>query len=150
MDAQDGSTDVVEVEASRRRESKVVTGARVRSIDYEAIIEDTVAGFVGNTCDERRKIYWLARSVVWHRLWLLQLPEPIVEAEKLALDFAIGKIERRWGARDAAEEFAAERPIPIDGPEPWVEPSATAIMPSSGTLSRLARSIGVAVALPAI
>jgi tetratricopeptide (TPR) repeat protein len=160
MDAQDGSTDVVEVEASRRHESKVVTGARVRSIDYEAIIEDTVAGFVGNTCDERRKIYGLARSVVWHRLWLLQLPGPIVQAEKLALDFAIGKIERRWGARDAAEEFAAEkdateefaaeRAIPINGPEPWVEPPATAIMPGAGTLTRLARSIGVAVALPAI
>lgn len=166
MDAQDGSTDVAEVEAPHRRESKVVTGARVRSIDYEAIIEDTVAGFVGNTCDERRKIYALARSVVWHRLWLLQLPEPIVEVEKLALDFAIGKIERRWGAQDttekfttekfsteefAAEEFAAEKATPIDGPEPWIEPSATAIMPIAGTLlSRLARPIGVAVALPVI
>ncbi len=165
MDAQDGSTDVVQVEASRHRESKVVTGARVRSIDYEAIIEDTVAGFVGNTRDERRKIYALARSVVWHRLWLLQLPEPVVEVEKLALDFAIGKIERRWGAqdaaekgaaeKDAAEEFAteklaAEKAIPIDGPEPWVEPPATAIRPIAGTLSRLVRPIGIAVALPAI
>jgi tetratricopeptide (TPR) repeat protein len=158
MDAQDGSTDVVQVEASRHRESKVVTGARMRSIDYEAIIEDTVAGFVGSTPDERRKIYGLARSVVWHRLWLLQLPEPIVEVEKLALDFAIGKIERRWGAqeateevaaeKDAAEELAAEKAIPIDGPEPWIEPPASAIM---GTLlSRLARTIGVAVALPVI
>jgi tetratricopeptide (TPR) repeat protein len=160
MDAREGSTDVVQVEASRQRESKVVTGARVRSIDYEAIIEDTVAGFVGSTRDERRKIYGLARSVVWHRLWLLQLPEPVVEVEKLALDFAIGKIERRWGAQEATEEFAAEKDaaeklaaekaIPIDGPEPWVEPSATAIMPSIGTLSRLVRSIGIAVALPAI
>src|SRR5258708_33125573 len=108
MDAQDGSTDVVQVEASRHRESKVVTGARVRSIDYEAIIEDTVAGFVGNTRDERRKIYALARSVVWHRLLLLQLPETVVEVEKLALEFAIGKIERRWGAPDAAVKGATE------------------------------------------
>jgi tetratricopeptide (TPR) repeat protein len=156
MDAQDGSTDVAEVEASGRRESKVVTAARVRSIHYEAIIEDTLAGFVGKTRDERRKIYALARSVVWHRLWLLQLPEPIVEVEKLALDLAIGKIERRWGAHDVTEEFAteklaAEKAIPIDGLEPWIEPPATAIMPIAGTLlSRLARSIGVAVALPAI
>jgi len=161
MDARDGSTDVVQVEASRQRESKVVTGARMRSIDYEAIIEDTVAGFVGNTPDHRRKIYALARSAVWHRLWLLQLPEPIVEVEKLALDFAIGKIERRWGTqdaaeKDAAEEFAteklaAEKAIPIDGPEPWIEPSATATMPTTGTLlGRLARSVGVAVALPVI
>jgi hypothetical protein len=156
MDAQDGSTDVVEVEASRRHESKVVTGARVRSIDYEAIIEDTVAGFVGNTCDERRKIYGLARSVVWHRLWLLQLPEPIVELEKLALDFAIGKIERRWGTQDAAEKFppeerTAENAIPFNVPEPLIERSAAPIMSIAGTLlGRLVSPVGVAVALPVI
>jgi len=156
MDAQDGSTDVVQVEASRRRESKVVTGGRVRSIDYEAIIEDTVAGFVGSTPDQRRKIYAHARSVVLHRLWLMGLPEPIVELEKLALDLAIGKIERRRGAqqtaeKSAAEKLAAEKAIPIDGPEPWIEPPATAIMPIAGTLlRRLASPIGVAVALPAI
>jgi len=156
MDAQDGSTDVVQVEASRRRESKVVTGGRVRSIDYEAIIEDTVAGFVGSTPDQRRKIYAHARSVVLHRLWLLRLPEPIVEFEKLALDLAIGKIERRWGAQDitekfAAQKFAAEKAIPFNGPEPPIERSATAIMSIAGTmLGRLASPIGIAVALPAI
>jgi tetratricopeptide (TPR) repeat protein len=152
MDAQDGSTDAVQVEASRRRESKVVTGARARSIDYEAIIEDTVAGFVGDTSDQRRKIYAHARSVVLHRLWLMRLPEPIVELEKLALDLAIGKIERRWGAQDAAEKLAAEEPaaenaIPFNGPER----SATAIMSIAGTLwGRLASPIGVAVVLPVI
>src|SRR5437660_744885 len=107
MDAQDGSTDADQVEASRRRESKMATGARVRPIDYEAIIEDAVAGLVGNTSDQRRKIYARARSVVLRRLWLMRLPEPIVELEKLALDLAIGKVERRWGAQDAAKEFAA-------------------------------------------
>jgi Flp pilus assembly protein TadD len=156
MDAQDGSTDTARVEASRHRESKVVADARVPSIDYEAIIEDTVAGFVGTTRDERRKIYALARSVVWHRLWLLQLPEPIVEREKLALDFAIGKIERRWGTQDAAEkltaeERAAENAVPFNVPEPPTERSATAIMSIAGTLSgRLVSPIGVAVALPVI
>src|SRR6266478_4549085 len=156
MDAQDGSTDVAQVEASRRRESKVVTGARVRSIDYEAIIEDTVAGFVGSTPDQRRKIYAHSRSVVLHRLWLLRLPEPTVELEKLALDRAIGKIERRWGAQDITEKFAAqklaaEKAIPFNGPEPPIERSATAIMSIAGTmLGRLASPIGVAVALPAI
>jgi tetratricopeptide (TPR) repeat protein len=156
MDAQDGSTDAVQVEASRRRESKVVTDARVRSIDYEAIIEDTVAGFVGNTSDQRRKIYAHARSVVLHRLWLMRLPEPIVELEKLALDLAIGKIERRWGVQDAAkklaaEELAAENAIPFNGPEPPIGRSATAIMSIAGTLlGRLASPIGVAVALPVI
>src|SRR5713226_4158788 len=145
MDAQDGSTDAAQVEASRRRESKVVTGARVRSIDYEAIIEDTVAGFVGDTSDQRRKIYAHARSVVLHRLWLMRLPEPTVELEKLALDLAIGKIERRWGAQDAAEKLAAEEPaaenaIPFNGPE--LERSATAIMSNAGTLlGRLASPI---------
>src|SRR5712672_3249805 len=154
MDAQDGSTDVVQVEASRRRESKVVTGGRVRSIDYEAIIEDTVAGLVGSTTDQRRKIYAHARSVVLHRLWLLRLPEPIVEFEKLALDLAIGKIERRWGAQDITEKFAAqklaaEKAIPFNGPP--IERSATAIMSIAGTmLGRLASPIGIAVALPAI
>src|SRR5258706_3073 len=156
MDAQDGSTDVAQVEASRRRESKVVTGARVRSIDYEAIIEDTVAGFVGSTPDQRRQIYAHARSVVLHRLWLLRLPEPTVELEKLALDLAIGKIERRWGAQDITEKFAAqklaaEKAIPFNGPEPPIEPSATAIVSIAGTLlGRLASPIGIAVALPAI
>jgi tetratricopeptide (TPR) repeat protein len=156
MDAQDGSTDAVQVEASRRRESKAVTGARARSIDYEAIIEDTVAGFVGDTSDQRRKIYAHARSVVLHRLWLMRLPEPIVELEKLALDLAIGKIERRWGAQDAAEKLAAEEPaaenaIPFNGPEPPIERSAPAIISIAGTLlGRLASPIGVAVALPVI
>jgi tetratricopeptide (TPR) repeat protein len=156
MDAQDGSTDAVQVEASRRRESKVVTGGQVCAVDYEAIIEDTVAGVVGNTSDQRRKIYAHARSVVLHRLWLMRLPEPIVELEKLALDLAIGKIERQWGARDATEKFAAqklatEKAIPLNAPEPWIEPSATATMSSAGTLlGRLAGQIGMAVALPAI
>src|SRR6266446_6724773 len=156
MDAQDGTTDVAQVEASRRRESKVVTGARVRSIDYEAIIEDTVAGFVGSSADQRRKIYAHSRSVVLHRLWLLRLPEPTVELEKLALDLAIGKIERRWGAQDITEKFAAqklaaEKAIPFNGPEPPIEPSATAIVSIAGTLlGRLASPIGIAVALPAI
>jgi tetratricopeptide (TPR) repeat protein len=156
MDAQDGSTDAARVEASRHRESKVVTGARVRSTDYEAIIDDTVAGFVGNTRDERRKIYAHARSVVLHRLWLMRLPEPIVELEKLALDLAIGKIERRWGTQAgaeklAAEELAAENAIPFNVPEPLIERSATAIMSVAGTLlGRLANPIGIAVALPVI
>src|SRR5258706_6932209 len=109
MDAQDGSTDVAQVEASRRRESKVVTGARVRSIDYEAIIEDTVAGFVGSTPDQRRQIYAHARSVVLHRLWLLPLPEPTVELEKLALDLAIRKIERRCGDPDTNQKLACPK-----------------------------------------
>jgi tetratricopeptide (TPR) repeat protein len=156
MDAQDGSTDAARVEASRHRESKVVTGARVRSTDYEAIIDETVAGFVGNTRDERRKIYAHARSVVLHRLWLMRLPEPIVELEKLALDLAIGKIERRWGTQAAAEklaaeELAAENAIPFNVPEPLIERSATAIMSVARTLlGRLASPIGVAVALPVI
>jgi tetratricopeptide (TPR) repeat protein len=156
MDAQDGSTDTARVEASRLCESKVVAGARVRSIDYEAIIEDTVAGFVGTTRDERRKIYALARSVVWHRLWLLQLPEPIVEREKLALDFAIGKIERRWGTQDAAEKLAAEEraaeyAVPFNVPAPPIKRPATAIVSIAGMLSgRLVSPVGVAVALPVI
>jgi tetratricopeptide (TPR) repeat protein len=146
MDAEDGSTDVAQVEASRHRESNIVTGARVRSIDYEAIIEDTVAGFGGNTPDQRRRIYALARSVVWHRLWLLQLPEPIVELEKLALDLAIGKIERRWGE----QELAAEKGSPFNVREPRIAPSATATIPiAARLLRRLAGPTGVVVA-PAI
>src|SRR5215470_2858499 len=109
MDAQGDSEDVVQVEASDRRESKIVAAARERSIDYEAIIEDTVAGFVGNTPDERRKVYAHARSAFLHRLWLMELPEPVVELEKLALDLAIGKIERRWGSQDIAEKFTTEK-----------------------------------------
>src|SRR5229473_3258299 len=156
MDAQGGSASAVQVEASGRRESKVVAAARVRSLDYEAIIEDTLANFARHTPDRRRMIYAHARSVVAHRLWLMRLPEPIVELEKLALDLAIGKIERRWGVQDAAkklaaEELAAENAIPFNGPEPPIERSATEIMSIGGTLlGRLARTIGVAVALPVI
>jgi len=51
----------------------------------------------------------------------------------------------------AAEELAAENAIPFNGPEPPIERSATEIMSIGGTLlGRLARTIGVAVALPVI
>jgi regulator of sirC expression with transglutaminase-like and TPR domain len=160
MDARGDSEDVVQVEASGRREGKMAAAARKRSIEYETIIEDTVAGSVGNTPDERRKIYAHARSAFLHRLWLMELPEPVVELEKLALDLAIGKIERRWGAQDAAEKsaaenvaaekLAAERAIPFNIRAPRIEPPGTAIMSSARLSRRLARPIGVAVALPAI
>jgi tetratricopeptide (TPR) repeat protein len=156
MDAQCDSEDVVQVEASRRRESKIVAAARGRSFNYEAIIEDTVAGFPGNTRDERRKIYAHARSVILHRLWLMRLPESTVELEKLALDLAIGKIEQRWGAQDASEKFAAEKlaagePISFDVPERRIEPPVTPVTSiARRSFGRLASQIGFAVALPAI
>jgi tetratricopeptide (TPR) repeat protein len=155
MDAQGDSEDVVQVEASGRGESKIVAAAQVRSIDYQGIIEDTVAGLIGNTHDERRKIYAHARSVFLHRLWLMELPETTVEIEKLALDLAIGKVERRWGAQDAggksvAEKLAAEKATSFDVPEPGPEPSAAPMVPTAGVWRRLAIQIGAAVALPAI
>src|SRR5499433_1821794 len=100
MDAEDGSANVVQVEASGRRESKIVAAALMRSTDYEPIIEDTVAGFARNASDKRRKVYAHARSVVIRKLRRRQLPEAIFEVEKLALDLAIKEVERRWRARD--------------------------------------------------
>src|SRR5262249_42580516 len=148
--------NVVQVEASGRRESKVVAAARVRSLDYESIIEETVVCVDGNTPDRRRKIYARARSVVAHRLWLMRLPEPIVELEKLALDLAIGKIERRWGPqgaaqRSAAERSAVEKAIRFDMRELRIEPSAIATIAIAARLLRHpAVPIGAAVALPLI
>jgi len=156
MDAQGDSANVAQVEASGRRESKVVAAARARSIDYERIIEETVTRLAPNTPDSRRKIHAHARRVVLHRLWLMRLPEEIVELEKLALDLAIGKIERRWGAQEATEKsaakkLAAKKASPRNVPEPRIEPSATAVMSiAARLLSRPAGPIGVAVALPVI
>jgi tetratricopeptide (TPR) repeat protein len=161
MDAQGGSASAVQVEASGRRESKVVAAARVRSLDYEPIIEDTLANFARHTPDRRRRIYAHARSVVAHRLWLMRLPEPIVELEKLALDLAIGKIERRWGPRETAEKSAAKRSaakksaaqkaIPFNMREPRIElPAIPTMSMGARLLRRPAGPIGVAMALPVI
>src|SRR5215468_7818117 len=122
MDAQGGSADVVQVEASGGREGKVVAAVRLRSADYEPIIEETLARFTRNTPDKRRKIYAQARSAVTRHLALMRLPERTVELEQLALDLAIRRIERRWRAQQAAEEtaknFATEKATPFNAGEP--------------------------------
>src|SRR5215510_3577361 len=150
MDAQDGLANVVEVEASGRRESKVVAAVRLRSVDYEPIIEETVARFTWNTPDKRRKIYAQARGVVMRRLALMRLPEPTIEFEELALDLAIRRIERRWRAQEAREKLEAEKAIPFKVPAPRIERSATPITSSARLLRRSATPFGVAVALPVI
>ena len=108
MDAQDCSADVVEVEASGRRESKVVAAVRARSVDYQAIVDDTVADFAPNTAHRRSKIYAHARLVVAHGLMSMGLDEALIEVEKLALDLAIERVEQQWRAKGATEKLPAE------------------------------------------
>jgi len=139
MDVKSSSTDVVPVDASGS--SQNVAATQARSADYELIIENTMAGLGHSTPEERSKVYAYARSVVMRHLQL----------EKVALDLAIAEIERRWRAQDAAENEIPKKAILFDGHGPRVEARAiaTVSMGRSGR-RRLARSIGVAVALPAI
>src|SRR5262249_4247161 len=104
MEAQDASADVVEVQASGPRTSKVAAAVRARSVDYQPIIDDTLVGLAPNTAQKRREVYAHARVVVTSGLMSTGLAEAIVEVETLALDLAIEKVEQRWRANGAAEE----------------------------------------------
>jgi tetratricopeptide (TPR) repeat protein len=119
MDAQDSSADVVAVEASGRRASTVAAAVRARSVAYQPIIRDTVAGLAPVTAHQRHRIYAHARLVVAHGLMSMGLAEAIVELERLALDLAIERVEQRWRAEGAAEKStaessAAEQTIPVE------------------------------------
>jgi tetratricopeptide (TPR) repeat protein len=105
MDAQDSSADVVEVVASGRR--KDAAAVRARAVDYQPIIDDTLAGLAPSTA-ERHKIYAHARLVVARGLTSMGLAEAIVEVEKLALDLAIERVEQGWRAKGATEKSTAE------------------------------------------
>jgi tetratricopeptide (TPR) repeat protein len=114
MEAQDCLAGVVAVEASRQRGSKVASAVRARSVDYQPIIDDTVAGLVSNTAHRRRKVYAYARLVVAHGLMSMELVEAIIEIEKLALDLAIERVEQRWRAEKLpVGSSAAEQAIPL-------------------------------------
>jgi tetratricopeptide (TPR) repeat protein len=104
MDARDSSTDAVEVGASGRR--KDAAAVRARAVDYQPIINDTVAGLAPNAA-ERHKIYAHARLVVARGLTSMGLAEAAIEVEKLALDLAIERVEQGWRAK------AAEQAIPV-------------------------------------
>src|SRR5262245_24118036 len=141
MDVKPSSTDIVPVDASGSCQSKDVAATRARSADYELIIENTMAGLAHMTPEERSNVYAHARNVVMRQLQL----------EKLALDLAIGKIERRWRARDAAENVAPKKAILFYGRRPRLEPPAiTTISMGASGRRRPARAIAVAVALAAI
>ncbi len=157
MDAQDDSANVVAAETPGGRESKVAAGMQTRStdcvpIDYEPIVEDTVAGLAPPTADKRRKIYAYARGVITRGSAALGLPEAIAELEKLALDVAIARVEARWRAKEAVEESTAEKAAAGRAIRPIVperRPSATATaLTAPSLLRRVAWPIGVAVALP--
>lgn len=108
MDAQNRSADLIEVEASGRRESKVAATVRSRSVDYQPIIDDTVAGLARNSTHTRCEIYGHARLVVERGLIATGLAEAMIEVEKLALDLAIERVEQRWRAQGAAEKSTDE------------------------------------------
>src|ERR1700732_5346783 len=73
------------------------------STDYGPIIESAVAALGRNTPDARREAYTRVRAIIAHHLRLSGLSDQVVELEKLALDLAISKIERRWRTHEAAE-----------------------------------------------
>jgi tetratricopeptide (TPR) repeat protein len=133
MDAH-GDSENIQVDVLDCHEAEAAAAARVVSIDYEPIIEDTVAGLARNTCERRGEVYAHARSVVIRDLQLMRIPEPIIELEKLALDLAIGKIERRWRTRDGVERIAGDNEVPLNL--------------AARLRRRLASPIGVAAALP--
>jgi tetratricopeptide (TPR) repeat protein len=111
MGAQGGpAANVVERNASSWGGAKIVAAVRVLSIDYRSIVENAVARLADNTAGARRKVYAEVRSVVKRHLQLMRLPEPIVELEKLALDLAVKKIERRWRAREVVERAVPDNP----------------------------------------
>jgi tetratricopeptide (TPR) repeat protein len=107
METQGCSAGVVEVEASGHAGSKVAAAVRARSVDYQAIIDDTVAGLAPNTTPKRRKVYAHARLVIARGLMSMELAEAIIEVERLALDLAIERVEQRWRAKAAAENLPA-------------------------------------------
>ena len=124
-----------------------------RPIDYEPIVDGTVAGLAPTTADNRRKNYANARSEVIRGLRAMGLPEAIDELEKLALDVAIARVEARWRAKEADEEFAAEKAaaakaIPFNATEHRIAPSALATASTAASLLRgMAWPLGAAVAL---
>ena len=171
MGAQGGSaTNVVQLNASGRREAKIVAAARVLSIDYRSIVENAVAGLADNTPDTRREVYAQARDIVKRHLRLMRLPEPIVDLEKFALDLTIKKVERQWEAREAAEtavpperDMAAqahgspERALAALGTAlrsrhfvPGLRPVMASIWFVAKLLRPLANPVGIAVALPVV
>jgi tetratricopeptide (TPR) repeat protein len=139
MVAPDGSaTNVVQLGASGRREAKIVAAARVLSIDYQSIVETTVAGLAVNTPDTRGEVYAQARDIVNRHLELMQLPEPIVEVERLALDVTIKKIESRWLAPGETETGLLD-----DSPEPPIESQTDA--PAAGSVAEALTALGAAI-----
>ena len=101
------ASNVIELNAARRREARIVAAARVISIDYRSIVENAIAGLAENTPDSRREVYVQARNVVRRHLMLMRLPEPIIELEQLSLDLTIRRIERQWRSRQTADVILA-------------------------------------------
>jgi tetratricopeptide (TPR) repeat protein len=79
---------------------------RARAVDYQPIINDTVAGLAPNAA-ERHKIYAHARLVIARGLTSMGLAQAAIEVEKLALDLAIERVEQGWRAK------AAQQAIPL-------------------------------------
>jgi hypothetical protein len=132
--------------------------------DYRPIVENAIAALARNTPDARREVYARVRSIIMHHLQVSAQPDAIVELETLALDLAIGKVERRWRK---SSELPVRKPVPnpwargIPSPEPPAPPSAAggeglgrqhvARLKGLGALLRpRAVRIGLVVALPII
>lgn len=143
MDPQGGATHLIQADGSGQREASTAASAQEFSVDvdYQPIIETAIAGLTDNTPDARREIYALARGVVKCQLELMRLPEPVIGLEQLALDLTIGKIERRWQAREAES---------VDLLDPTIGPIVYPRLAEAGRLRRLARPIGFRVGLSVI
>jgi hypothetical protein len=128
--------------------------------DYLPIVENAVAALARNTPDARREVYARVRHVIAHHLQLSGQSAAIVELETLALDLAIGKVERRWRTHEAAAVREID-PQHEALPSPFPPPQAGAWRPSASeasergqglSLSAILRPralrIGLAIALP--
>ena len=89
-------------------EAEAVPAAQAGSIDYRSIVESTLAKLTENTSAARHEVYRHARTELSHQLQTMAMPQPIIEIETIALDFAIAEIERQWQTREGGVNLLAE------------------------------------------
>lgn len=131
-------------------EAEAVPAAQAGSIDYRSIVESTLAKLTENTRAARHEVYTHARTELSHQLQTMAMPQPIIEIETIALDFAIAEIERQWQTREGGVNPLAEPAVGSLAADQNLSPPHRA--PPAGLLTVTPRvrfrPIGLAVGLP--
>ena len=131
-------------------EAEAVPAAQAGSIDYRSIVESTLAKLTENTWAARHEVYTHARTELSHQLQTMAIPQPIIEIETIALDFAIAEIERQWQTREGGVNSLAEPAAGSIAADQNLSPPHRA--PPAGLLTVTPRvrfrPIGLAVGLP--